>query len=137
MLGKCLEASLVLWDLACLLRLSWVRALTVASSSRLHTEEGSPEHDITTHIPVSLYDMAAASFLGPVVALALLLLTVTLGRYDPRKPNPRHPRKVPAVIPIPFIGHMLGIFIYRNHYYTMIRSAVHTHASFSWQSESH
>jgi len=56
-----------------------------------------------------------------VVALCLLLSPRFRKQRDPRQPP-----AVPATIPIPFVGHFLGMLIYRNHYYTKIRWVINT-----------
>jgi len=53
---------------------------------------------------------------GAAIALLCVLFRKTFGA----KRNPLQPTAVPALIPIPFIGHTLGLLVYRNDYYTKI-----------------
>jgi len=65
--------------------------------------------------------MASALSHPTFYGAAVLILCVFLYRKFRKPRDPRRPKQVPPTIPIPFIGHALGLLIYHNHYYTKIR----------------
>jgi hypothetical protein len=65
--------------------------------------------------------MAALSYVSlSVYGAAIALFCIILRKSYGVKHDPLRPTAVPPLIPIPFIGHALGLLVYRNDYYTKI-----------------
>jgi hypothetical protein len=57
-----------------------------------------------------------------LVAVAVILFfSFTRSTKQAYTSDPRKPPTIPAIIPVPVIGHVLGLLVWRNAYYTMIR----------------
>ncbi|KAL1595933.1 hypothetical protein SLS60_009623 [Paraconiothyrium brasiliense] len=53
-------------------------------------------------------------------AVTILVCLLFLNGWLKKPRDPRQPKQVPATIPIPFFGHIIGLLIWRNHYYTKV-----------------
>jgi len=53
--------------------------------------------------------------------LALFVTFYVLKKKFSAKRDPREPPVVPALFPLPLVGHLIGLYWYRIEYYTKIR----------------
>jgi hypothetical protein len=72
---------------------------------------------------ISSYPVSPITASITVVALALICWRMMASGLDPREPPE-------AISKIPFVGHLIGMFIYQIEYLEMLRSVVYSLAHF-------
>ncbi|PVH96141.1 hypothetical protein DM02DRAFT_659491 [Periconia macrospinosa] len=64
--------------------------------------------------------MPLVSFLTSFCGAAALIVCFLFYTWSKTPRGLHQPKEVPPTIPIPFIGHAIGLWMWRNHYYTKI-----------------